>query len=103
MPAPLAIPIVGSIFAALSPWIMRFFAAKAVLMFAGFMGRVGLVLATNEVVMEPLIDLVTSKWLTLPASMQCWMATFGIVKAASVLVSGMSLIAAKSVFLQKST
>lgn len=103
MPIPLAVPIVGSIFAALGPWVMRFFAAKAVIMAAGFMGRVGLVLATNEVIMEPLIDMVTTKWATLPASMQCWMGTFGVIKAASVLVSGMTLIAAKSVFFQKSS
>lgn len=102
MPIPLAVPIIASISAAVGPWIMRFFAAKAVIMVAGFMGRVGLVLATNELIMEPLIDLVTAKWQGLPASMQCWMATFGVTKAASVLVSGMTLMAGKQVFLRKS-
>jgi hypothetical protein len=102
MALPAVVPVAGAIFAALGPWITRFFMAKGALMVAGLMGRLGLVLATNELVMEPLIDMVTTKWQLIPVEMRCWLGVFGIVKAASILISGMTLIAVKRVFLNKS-
>ncbi|MEJ2790632.1 MULTISPECIES: hypothetical protein [unclassified Pseudoxanthomonas] len=101
MPAPV-VAVLGSVFAALGPWIMRFFAAKAVLMVAGFLGRVGLVLATNEVIVQPLIDHAIQMWNGIPGAWQCWLALFGVTKAAGIYVSGLSLIAAKKIFLAKS-
>jgi len=101
MPAPLALPIVSAVLAAVGPWIMRFFAAKAVLMFAGFLGRLGLVIATNEFAVEPLIDHAMTAWNAIPGDWQCWFALLGITKAAGIMVSALTLIAAKQVFFAK--
>lgn len=95
-------PMLGALLAALGPWITRFFMAKAGLMFAGFLGRLGLVIATNEIAMEPLTDLVLSRWATLPGDMQCWLGLFGVTKAVSIMLSALTLISAKRVFFAKS-
>ena len=100
MPVP-AVPIIGAILAAVGPWVMRFFAAKAVLMVAGFLGRLGVVIATNEFAVQPLIDYSISMWNTIPAAWQCWFALFGVTKAAGIAVSGLTLISAKRVFFAK--
>ncbi|MBD9368380.1 DUF2523 family protein [Xanthomonas sp. XNM01] len=93
--------LLGPILAALGPWIMRFFAAKAVIMVAGFLGRLGLVIATNEFAVQPLIDHAVSAWNTIPAQWQCWFGLFGITKAAGIMVSALTLISAKKVFFAK--
>lgn len=98
----MAFPIAG-FFAALSPWIARFFVAKAGLLFASFLGRLGIVLATNELAIEPLVNLVVSKWATLPGNLQCWLGLFGVTKAASVMLSGMTLMSAKKLFFARSS
>ena len=95
--------IVVELLAILGPWIMRFFAAKAVIMVAGFLGRIGLVLATNEFAVQPLIDHVMSAWTSIPADFQCWLSAFGVTKAASIMVSGLTLIAGKQVFFAKTS
>lgn len=101
MPAPLAIPLVSSILAAVGPWIMRFLAVKGVIILAGFLGRLGLVLATNEFAVQPLIDHAMSAWTSVPVGWQCWLGLFGVTKAAGIMVSGLTLIAAKRVFFAK--
>lgn len=94
---------VAAVFTALGPWIGRFLMVKGVLLVAGFLGRLGLVLATNEFVMEPLIDYAISAWNAIPADFQCWFALLGITKLAGIIVSGLTLIAAKRVFFAKSS
>lgn len=94
----MAIPLLAPALATLAAWIPRFLMVKGVLLFSGLLGRLGLVLATNEFVMQPLIDHVIAAWNTIPAGMQCWLALFGVTKAASIAVSGLTLIAAKRVF-----
>lgn len=93
---------ITALLSAIGPWVMRFFAAKAVIMVAGFFARIGLVLATNEFVMQPLIDHATTAWGGIPAQWQCWFALFGVTKAAGVMVSGLTLISLKKVFFAKS-
>ncbi|MFT4178272.1 MAG: DUF2523 family protein [Thermomonas sp.] len=94
-------PALAALLAALGPWISRFFMAKGAMMFAGFLGRLGIVIGTNELAMEPLTNLVVSKWATMPASMQCWLALFGVTKAVSIMLSAMTLISAKKLFFSK--
>lgn len=96
-------PIITAFLAALGPWIARFFMAKAVLLVAGFMARLGVVVVTNEMFMEPLTNLVLSKWASLPGGMQCWLGLFGVTKAVSVVLSGTTLIFAKRMLLQKAS
>lgn len=95
--------VLTELLAVLGPWIMRFFAAKAVIMVAGFLGRLGLVLATNEFAVQPLIDHAVTAWSSIPPDFQCWIAAFGVTRAASIMVSGLTLIAAKRVFFAKSS
>lgn len=91
----------GPLLAALSPWIIRFFLAKSVLMFVGFLTRLGIVLATNEYAIQPLIEHATTAWLSMPAEWQCWFGLFGVTKAASIMVSASLLLSAKQVFIAK--
>lgn len=101
MPLP-AIPLVSAILAAAMPWITRFFLAKGALLFAGFMSRVGLVFATNELIFDPLLAHIMSAWSALPPEMTCWMSAFGITKVASILVSALTLLSFKQIFLARS-
>lgn len=94
----LAIP---AILSAAAPWVMRFLAIKGVIMFGGFLGRLGLVLATNEFLIQPAIDHIMNAWASIPAGMSCWLNLFGTTKVASILVSGMTLYAGKKVFFSK--
>lgn len=94
-------PLIGALLAALAPWITRFFLAKGVLMFAGFLGRLGIVLATNELAIEPLTNLVINKWASMPGDMQCWLGLLGVTKAVSIMISAMTLITAKRLFFAK--
>lgn len=101
----MAVPVVallGPILAALGPWIMRFFAAKAVIMFAGFLGRLGIVIATNEFAVQPLIEHAITAWNAIPPQFQCWFGLFGVTKAAGIIVSALTLITAKKLFFAKS-
>ncbi len=97
------LPAIAPILAALSPWITRIFMAKGVLLLAGFMGRLGLVLATNEILIQPAIDAIMNMWMSVPAKMTCWLQTFGVTKVASILVSTLTIVAVQRVFLGKSS
>lgn len=102
MPLP-AIPAIAAVLSAAAPWISRYLMAKGAILFAGFMGRVGLVFATNEVIMQPLISHIMSAWGALPAQFTCWMGVFGIAKVASILVSALTLLSVKQIFLARSS
>lgn len=94
-------PLLTPVLAALGPWISRFLLAKGAMMFAGFLGNLGLVIAVNKYAYEPLTNLVLSKWSTLPGSMQCWFGVFGVNQAISIMLSAMTLITAKKIFFSK--
>lgn len=98
MPVP-AIPV---ILAALSPWITRLIMAKGVLVLAGFMGRLGIVLATNEIIIQPAIDSIMNMWVAIPPKMICWLQTFGVTKVLSIMVSTITIVTIQRVFLGKS-
>lgn len=100
MPLP-AIPAIAAILSAAAPWISRFFLAKGALLFAGFLGRIGIVIATNEVIMEPLLGHIMGAWASLPGDFTCWMGMLGVTKVASIVVSALTLLSIKQVFLAK--
>ncbi|ASK92184.1 hypothetical protein KWH04_23655 [Xanthomonas campestris pv. trichodesmae] len=93
--------VLVELLAVLGPWITRFFAAKAVIMVAGFFGRLGLVLMTDKFVMEPMIEAATNAFHAIPAEFQCWFGVIGVTQMCSVVVSGLTLISAKRVFFGK--
>lgn len=94
-------PMLVAMLAAIGPWILRFFASNAVRAFAWFLARLGIVIATTHLVSEPVINLVVSKFALIPSEMSCWLGTFGILKAASVLLSAAGLSAGKRMFFAK--
>lgn len=94
-------PAIAAILAALGPWITRFFLAKSALMFAGFLGRLGLVLATDEFATQPLVDHAINAWSMIPNQYLCWFGAFGVTRALSICLSALTLITAKKVFFAK--
>ena len=100
MPFP-AIPVVGAVLAAAGPWITRFIMSKGVLIFAGFMAKLGLVFLTKEAFVDPLIAHIMSAWSGIPAEFTCWMGLVGLTQVASILVSALVLSAGKQVFLSR--
>lgn len=94
--------VIAELLAILGPWIMRFFAVKGLMMVAGFLGRIGLVLMTDKMVVKPLIDAAMNAWGAIPAEFGCWFAAIGITEMASILVSSLTLIVGKRVFFGKS-
>lgn len=93
--------VLAELLAALGPWIARFFAAKALVMVVGFLGRIGLVLMTDKFVMKPLIDAAVNAFNAIPPEFQCWFGAIGLTQMASVMVSGLTIISAKRVFFGK--
>lgn len=74
-------------------------ATKAVLWVIKVMGVLGIAFATNEYVVEPVIDMVTTSWNGLPADIAMWGRALGITEAASLLLSAYTIMAGKKVFL----
>ena len=103
MPIPLIGMSLAGILEAAAPWITRFIMVKGVLVVSGFLGRLGLVLATNEMLMQPLIDYAMNTWATMPIEWQCWFNLLGVTKGVSIILSGVTLINAKRVFFAKSS
>jgi hypothetical protein len=102
MPLP-AIPAISAVVAAVLPWVTRWFLAKSAIMFAGFLGRLGIVIATNELVLEPLINHITSAWSGLPGQFKCWLDLFGVTQVASLYVSAITLLGVKKLFFARSS
>lgn len=95
--------VLVELFAVLGPWIMRFLAVKGVIMAAGFLGRIGIVLMTSEMVVKPLLEAAKNAWSAFPAEYSCWLNTFGVLQMASIMISGLTLIVGKRVFFGKSS
>lgn len=94
-------PMIALILGAIGPWLLKFFASNAVRMFGWFLARLGIVIATTHFAVEPLVNLVVAKFSAVPAEMACWLGTFGVLKAASVLLSAAGLSAGKKLFFTK--
>lgn len=93
--------VLVELLAVLGPWIMRFFAVKGVLMVTGFLSRIGVVLMTDKLVIQPMIDAAMNAWGAVPGEFQCWFSAIGITKMASIMVSALTLISAKRIFFGK--
>jgi len=93
--------VLAELLAILGPWIMRFFAVKGVLMVAGFLGRLGIVLMTDRMVVKPALDAIMNAMGAMPAEFSCWFGAVGITEAVSICVSGLTLITAKKIFFGK--
>ena len=93
--------VLAELLAILGPWIMRFFAVKGVLMVAGFLGRIGVVLMTDRMLVQPALDAIMRAMGSIPPEFNCWFGAVGIKEAVSICVSGITLITAKRVFFGK--
>lgn len=72
---------------------------RAALWVVKIMGVLGIAFATNEYVVEPVIELVTNTWNGLPADVATWGKALGVTEAASLLLSAYTIMAGKKVFL----
>jgi len=93
--------VIAELLAILGPWIMRFFAVKGVIMVAGFLGRLGIVLATDRMLVQPALDAITQAMGAMPPEFNCWFGAVGIKEAVSICVSGITLITARKIFFGK--
>src|SRR5690606_19269270 len=96
MPAPV---VLAPLIAALIRGLMVMISMKAVLWVVKVMGLLGIAFATNEYVVEPLLDLVVAQWNALPPEITQWLRAFGVTEVASMMVSAYTIVAAQRVFL----
>ena len=96
MPAPI---LLAPLAAALIRGLMVMISMKAVLWVVKVMGLLGIAFATNEYVVEPLLDLVVAQWNALPPEITQWLRAFGVTEVASMMVSAYTIVAAQRVFL----
>lgn len=94
-------PLITLLLGAIGPWLVKFFASNAVRMFGWFLARLGIVIATTHFAVEPIVNLVVAKFSVIPSGMGCWLGVFGVLKAASVLLSAAGLSAGKKLFFSK--
>lgn len=87
--------VVMAIFALVSRLLM----AKAVMWVIHIMAFLGLAFATNEYLVQPIIDMITGRTGGLPADITAWAGAFGIDKVLSILTSAYTIRGAKKVFL----
>lgn len=101
MPLPLA-GVAASALAPLLQQVFRWFvfsmAAKAVLK---IMAHFGVALATNKLLIQPLLDMVVSKWHSMPVELSQWLGALGIDVVVSILISAYSIEGLSRVFLVK--
>jgi len=102
MALPAAVPVLVAFLAALGPWLVRFAQMYLVQIAVSFLGRLGILIATNEMIIQPMIDNAMNAWNMIPSAWQCWFNLLGINKAASIMVSFMTLVMAKKIFFVKS-
>lgn len=93
--------VLVELLAILGPWIMRFFAVKGVIMVAGFLARIGVVLMTDRMVVQPALDAIMNAMGAMPPEFNCWFGVIGIKEAVSICVSGITLITANKIFFGK--
>lgn len=96
MPAPV---VLAPLIAALIRGFMIMMSVKAVLWVVKVMGLLGIAFATNEYVVEPLLDLIVLQWNALPPEITQWLRAFGVTEVASMMVSAFTIVAAQRVFL----
>lgn len=98
------VPVLAGALAPLLIQVLRYvFMAHAVGFIIRIFSVIGLTLATNEYVVEPLLDIVRGEAQGVPAEMAEWLSFFGIDKVISIMASAYTLLAVKKVFLGKAS
>jgi len=96
----MALPVVlAPLIAALIRALLIMFSVKAVLWVVKVMGLLGLAFATNEYVLDPLLNLIDQQFAALPPAVAQWMRAFGVTEVASMIVSAFTIVGAQRVFL----
>lgn len=96
----MAVPVVlVPLIAALIRALLVMFSVKAVLWVVKVMGLLGIAFATNEYVLEPLLDMITTQWNALPPDLTAWLRAFGVTEVASMYVSAFTIVSGQRVFL----
>lgn len=106
MPLP-AIPVAAGLGAAAIGLISRILVGYAVVKAGVFVLKVltffGIAFATNEYLVEPLMDLVSGRWGAMPGNISQWMGILNLDKCVSVIASAYTIAAAQRVFLAKAS
>lgn len=91
--------------AALGPLLMQvlrwLFLAKLASFIARAFAVLGIAWATNEYLMEPLIEQATNAWLAMPVDLVQWLTAFGIPQVVSILLSAYAIYGVKQLVLVK--
>lgn len=83
------------------PWILRFFMLKAAFVVAKIFAVIGIGLATNAYVIDPLLDHIEVAWGNIPSSVLIWIDALGINNAVSIYCSAAAIASIEKVVLRK--
>lgn len=98
----IALPAMSAGFSALLGRILTWFfmtqlASVVVRMFA----TLGIAFATNEWLIEPLVDHVTNAWGAIPPELALWLSALGINEVVSIMLSAYGILGVKQIFLSR--
>ena len=94
-------PWLAGLLGAIGPWFFNLMKEKGPKLFASFLGSLGLVIVTNELLMDNVVDVATSAWGGIPGNFACWLGAVGVTKMASICLSALTLLGAKKLFFGK--
>lgn len=93
--------------AALGPLLAQVMRYVFMAHLAGFLIRLltvfGVSLATNEYIVEPIMDLIHGNAQGVPADLAMWLSAFGIDRVISIMVTAYGIVELKRVFVTKSS
>jgi hypothetical protein len=78
-----------------------FFMAHAAAAVIRIFSVLGIAWATNEFLMEPLLDQAQAAWTGMPAGIAQWLGAFGIDKVVSIMISAYTILGIKNLVLRK--
>lgn len=78
-------------------FFMTQLASAVVRMFA----MLGIAFATNEWLIGPLVEHVTSAWGAIPAELAVWLSALGINEVVSIMLSAYGILGIKQIFLSR--
>lgn len=99
MPIPLL--AAGGLAALLTQLFRYLFLAHIASFIARALGVLGLAWFTNEVIVDPVLDMIRNSAGGVPADLAAWLDAFGIDEVISIVASAYTLLSAKRVFLGK--
>lgn len=101
MPIPIGLAA-GGLGAVVAQGMRWFFLAYGAATVTRLFTALGIAWGTYEFVLQPAMDLADTYWSAMPAELLVWLRAFGVMEAASIVVSAYALWGLKRLFLRKS-